>query len=313
MNEKEILRELSKFWKSTKRVPNIPGDDALFIKENTGKILSLSIDCSIEGTHFNRELLTMKEVGYRSMAGALSDLAAKGSSPLTALVDMHINQGVSKRDINELYRGFEECCNIFNCTIGGGNIAYSDCFSISISVVGESLNVVERDKSKEGDNIYVTGDIGRVAGFFKLVKDNADIPESILTKFKHPIPRFTEMQKILKITDVHASIDISDGLGIDLGRMADMSNTDMFVYFDKIPVHPSMHIFSREELYELVVSSGEEYEIAFTAPVNASIPISLAKEIGKVKKGNGRVFLKAEDRLKEISNAGFLHGNKKPF
>lgn len=305
-SEDRLIDFLKGFEIKQKRVIGNIGDDCAYISEDGNKIIAISVDSQVEGVHFKRKWFSPYYIGFRAMASALSDLAAKGAHPLLALVDLHISKSDTEEFIQGVYKGMFELSLKLGFSIGGGNISRDNRFSLSITVVGEitkKTGVPRRDGAKVGDNIYLTGDIGRSKLFLELVEKD-EVPKEVFEKFATPIPKFAIMHNIMSRYNISSSIDISDGLGIDAKRLALSSRIDIYLYEDKIPLHPVIKRYGKDVFFAL--SSGEEYEVMFTSKdLIEKKGISL---IGKVKDGNGRVFIKTQKgRTIDVGKLGFEH------
>lgn len=313
MREDQLLQKLQRFWGISPEIVVPNGDDTLVLKHDSEKFLLLTVDTGLENVHFTTRILSYKEIGYRVCAGALSDIAAMGGTPLTILIDLEIPPYLEEYEIISIYEGIEELQKNYNFSIGGGNIVKGSRLRLTITILGEVEKeyFLTRSSVKDNDYIYVTGDLGRAAMFldsiYGLLNTEKEILKIFREKFAHPEPRIKLMKELKEKYRIHAAIDISDGLGLDLGRMAKASGVDILIMGDSIPLHPVMEKINidKKQLLFKVVQSGEEYEVAFSSPDEISHP--LVSKIGHAIKGTGRVILKLEGEDKEISRMGYDH------
>ncbi len=304
-SEDRLIEIFKRFETPKRRIIGKIGDDCAYISEKSGCLIALSVDTQIEGVHFKREWLSPFHIGYRAMASALSDLAAKGAKPLLALVDLHLSPNENEEFIYHLYKGMHALSMKFGFSIAGGNISKSKVFSLSITVAGEikAGGVPKRSGARKGDYVYLTGDVGRCRLFLELV-DREEIPEAVSLKFKSPMPRFKLMWSVFSQYKVTSSIDISDGLGKDAERLARASGVDIYIYENQVPLHPVLKRYGKNAVF--AIESGEEYEVMFTS--KDFIKKRDVTLIGEVRNGNGKAFLITHSGKKiEIGESGFDH------
>jgi len=310
-SEDELLAFLHPFLVSDGKeilVPN--GDDALALDVGGEKAVLLTVDTSLEDVHFTLDLLSFREIGFRAVAGALSDIAAMGGIPITILIDLEIPE-FNAENIREIYEGIEELKDMFHFSIGGGNIVKGPRWRITTTVVGEVEKgyILKRSSFKPKDNIYITGDLGRVLFYLEHYNKPDPLIEKgyLREKFARPIPRIKEIQALKSKYKIHGAIDISDGLGLDLTRVAKSSNVKIVINLEKVPFWEKLKIFEqdKEKLLMKVVSSGEEYEVCFSSP--DTIQEDGVHWIGYVEEGSGGVIGKIGSKSINISNLGYDH------
>ncbi|MDI6851827.1 MAG: thiamine-phosphate kinase [bacterium] len=313
MNEDELLKILSKYWgrEDNLIIPN--GDDTLAISAYGDLAYLVTVDTSLENVHFTKEILTFEEIGYRAVAGALSDIAAMGGEPVTILIDLEIPEP-QLESIKSIYDGIKILQDEFFFSIGGGNIVHGTRWRLTTTVLGIVRRdyILRRNNFRPGDKVYITGDIGRVYYFFRELKNfhkDQVIFKKLREKVAHPVPRIKEIQELKSKYDLGGAIDISDGLGIDLKRVAEASKVNIVIDLENIPYVEELNYFkNQEDFYFALVSSGEEYEVCFSSKDEIEFP-GVAK-IGEVLEGPGKVFGKLENQLFEISGLGYDHIKK---
>ncbi|MGB9589687.1 MAG: thiamine-phosphate kinase, partial [Candidatus Hydrothermia bacterium] len=272
IREDEIIASLATFFRSHPRVSVGPGDDTAFLLEIPGREFAISVDSSYEDVHFTLDVLTLREVGHRALAGALSDLAAVGAEPITFLVDMHLPRRLASR-ASEIYEGMEELMTAFCISPCGGNLSRGDKLGLSIVVIGEITKgkAITRRGIQPGDLLAVTGDIGRVRAW--LLAEEQGISRGyepwlrrLREKFARPWPAVRQIQRLCMGVELHAAIDISDGLGIDSWRLALASDIELVIDINRLPIDDSVRTMAeraKKTPWELALESGEEYEILF--------------------------------------------------
>ncbi len=301
MDEDRWTERLAKFFVQSDRVPLGPGEDCVHIRQITGREMVVSIDAHREGVHFTLEFLNLRDVGHRSLALALSDLASVGAVPLTYLINLEVPPRLTLDDTVEIYNGFRDLNQEYCISPSGGNLTRGERLALTIVVLGE-VNAQQgllRSQAQEGDYLVVTGDLGRSAAGLMLLKNpelrhslTSNVTEPLIEKFRNPWPRIKDMEYILQLARVHAAIDITDGLGKDLYRMAKRSDVEIVIYEDRLPIHEALMAFTQRihaDPTEFAVASGEELEVAFTISPeefkkieNLRVPVTV---IGEVRPG----------------------------
>ncbi len=318
MREDEILKNIFKFYKSNPRIILGPGDDCAIISEMVNKNLLITNDAFIENIHFKYDLLSFYEIGYKSATAVLSDICAMGGTPIAVLVSLNINQK-SINKIEEIYKGISDVCDKFCISIVGGNIEKYDRLELHLTAIGEVKKdkALLRSNAKIGDLIAITGDIGRSRGYFiayekHLISGVKWWINEMREKFARPIVRFEEINKILSNINVNACIDISDGLGIDGYRMANLSEVQIVIYANKLPIKDSVKFLAKKlEIKDwfIAVESGEEYELLLSIPreeeekiKKLNLPITIIGEVIEDKPG---IYIIDGDLKIDISRRGY--------
>jgi thiamine-monophosphate kinase len=245
------------------------GDDTCAWKNDAG-IELVTIDTLVENVHFTLNTISYEELGWKSLAVNVSDIAAMGGIPLYALVSLGLPGDTDVDDIKKLYEGMLELANQCDVTIAGGDVVRAPQLTISISIMGKTLNdvILKRSAAQPGDQIAVTGYLGTSAAGLRMLIDKLKLDDettSLLRKaHQRPHPRVTEGQTLVK-SGVKAAIDLSDGLMSDLGHICRMSMVGANIHMDKVPINPIVRENFKESATELTLAGGEDYELLFTA------------------------------------------------
>jgi thiamine-monophosphate kinase len=232
------------------------GDDAAVFAAPRGDQLVASVDSAVEGRHFRRGWLTSREIGYRAIAAALSDLAAMAATPVGILVAI----GVPDAWRGELVRiadGIGDALDEANTVIRGGNMTAASELSITTTVFGAAFAPLSRAGVRAGDTIYVTGKLGGAATAIRALESSTDVG-AYRTRFVHPVPRIREARWLAE-RGATAAIDISDGLLGDLRHLAAASDVAITVDVSRVPCMDGVDV-------ETALVSGEEYELVVSAP-----------------------------------------------
>ena len=243
VGEDLLLEKLLRFLPLTAKVIAGSGDDAAIVKgSGRGDLLVLKTDCVVEGVHFDKKA-TPETIGWKAMMRPLSDFAAVSGIPEFALVTLVTGGHKSVAWATGIYRGLARAARRFDVSIVGGETsATSGPAVISISVVGrvEKGQWVSRHGGKPGDHLFVTGQLGN----------------TLTRKHLHFTPRIAESRWLTANFRVHAMMDLSDGLGADLPRLARASKVGFEVDRDALPLAPGATVNG-------AISDGEDYELLF--------------------------------------------------
>ena len=276
MAKEDDFIELAKsFFKPHPRIKVGPGDDGAVISEISTNELVVSVDALIEDVHFRSHWLEYEDMGYRALAAALSDLAAMGARPLTYFVNLELPSELEIDEVRDILQGMSLLGEKYCISAAGGNFTESDRIGIVTTVLGEAPRdgSVLRCCAQEGDIIAISGEVGYVESalrLFKMLPHSVDLNHKLrsgaLMKFRRPAPRFDVMEAVRRIIKPHAAIDISDGLSIDLFRLADLADLEAVIYEDLLPIPEVVRAVAElvgVEPWKLVLSSGEEFELIF--------------------------------------------------
>ena len=219
------------------------GDDCAVIKMAAGNtLLVLKTDCIVEGVHFLPGTSAL-DVGWKAMMRPLSDFAATSALPQFALITFIAPAQTEIAWVKNLYRGLRRAAKRFDVSIVGGETSSTPGpLTISVSVAGfvEKNRRVSRRGGKAGDDLFVTGRLGG----------------AVKRKHLQFVPRIVESRWLTKNFSIHAMMDLSDGLGIDLPRLARASKVGFKIEIEKLPI-------TRGATADNAISEGEDYELLF--------------------------------------------------
>ncbi|ODS31896.1 MAG: thiamine-monophosphate kinase [Candidatus Scalindua rubra] len=258
----------------------------------------------VEGTHFELKKNTPGEIGKKSIACSISDIAAMGCSAKYAVVSICFPHETKTKFAKELFLGMKREADAYDIKIIGGDIV-SGKKMLAINVVmygkNDGLNPVTRSGAKISDAIMVTGTLGG----------------SILRKHIAFKPRLREGLVLNKKFSINSMIDISDGLVADLNHILEESKVGAILYRDKIPISTDAKKLARKTglsaLYH-ALHDGEDYELLFTLSNKESEKLLASKplqvrlsKIGHIKKSNGIVMQDSKGKLRIINPIGYKH------
>ncbi len=294
------------------------GDDAAAWRPD-GALELGTVDTLFEGVHFNLETTPWRDLGWKSLAINLSDIAAMGGVPEYALVALGLPEDTAVADVTALYDGIIELAKETHTAIVGGNISRAPQVSVTITVIGRSLNsdILRRDAARPGDVIAVTGNPGSAAGGLEMLthglKFKSEASEYLKNAFLHPVPRLTEGQALTKL-GVKAAIDISDGLLSDLRHICEESKVSARIFAERLPIHPLLKGSFGDKAQGLALSGGEDYELLFTASTGAinkakaelKCPVSAVGEITAGEPGKIEL-IDAQGKIVKTGKTGWRH------
>ncbi len=317
MNEFEIIKNYFK-----KTVKNNPGalsfNDDVFHEKSTGLVISL--DTYNEGIHyinFKYPNLVIKKI----IRSSISDLICKGVRPKYIFISGSGNKKTfNKKNLKLISMSLLQEQKIFNIKLSGGDTVFSNKSSFSVVSVGYSNNIIERNKVKRNDDIYVTGNLGDSYIGLNILQKKIKLKKKLNEYFikKYFIPDLPiKLQKNL-IKYANSSMDISDGLFSDLKKLINTQNFGFNIYSDLIPISRYLKkiIKKNKKCILKFVSKGDDYQILFTANKKhrkniknlsrrINLKISLIGEITNQKK-DYKIF-KDNKLLKTSNYKGYFH------
>lgn len=230
------------------------------------------VDCQVQGVHFNLDIISWEDLGWKSLAVNLSDIASMGGVPRYALVSLGLPLDTEVEAVVSLYRGMLELAGISGIAIAGGNLSGSPMIFVDINLIGRTAGLegkyLSRSKAVPGDRIAVTGWLGTAAAGLEMLtgklKPGANIASCLKDAFVRPEPRLAE-GRLLVEKGVKVGIDISDGLLSDLGHICKRSGVGAVVEAEKLPIRDEVKSVFGHKSLELALSGGEDYQLLFTA------------------------------------------------
>ncbi len=304
MDEFSFIKWIRSGQKKDKDISIGIGDDCSSIKVNKDKLYLVTTDMLVQDTHFELKKNKPGEIGRKSIACSISDIAAMGCTAKYAVISICFPAKTGTRFAKELYRGMKEEADEYDIKIIGGDVVSSKkLLVINVAMLGENSGVkpVTRSNARAGDAIMVTGTLGG----------------SILKKHATFKPRLKEGLMLNKKFKVNSMIDISDGLLSDLNHILDESKVGAVLYEDKIPVSVDAKKLSRKTglgpLHH-ALNDGEDYELLFTLSDKESerllssgqLSIRVSK-IGHIKKPGGITIRDSNGKLRKIKPMGYEH------
>jgi len=295
------------------------GDDCAILQVPEGHVLAVSTDTLVSGVHFPVNALA-SDIGHKSLAVNLSDLAAMGAEPAWVTLALTL-PNINNAWLVDFSHAFFELANHYGVQLVGGDITRGP-LSISVHVSGflPRGTGLTRGGAKAGDSIFVSGNLGD-AGLGLLVHENkivlpdqlAELQKHALQKLHRPIP---QVNLGLALRDVASSaIDVSDGLAADLSHILVASDCGATINLDQLPLSDGLTLLKRElNPHSLAISAGDDYELCFTVQKNNvnvlnkltnKLGVKITK-IGEIDKKMG-LRLETQGRAVKLPSFGFDH------
>lgn len=302
------------------------GDDAAAFRTDGRLLCLITTDMLVERVHFQREAISGRDLGHKSLAVNLSDIAAMGGTAREAFVAIAIPNECAVAYLEELFEGMKELAGAHAVNILGGDTTRSAAdLVITVTVYGTvpEADILRRDAARPGDVVFCTGFLGDSRAGLHLVLERApaDTPalQALLAAHHRPTPHLAEGRFFAGRPGVRAAIDVSDGLSSDIGHIAEESRVGAQLFADKIPVSENLadycRRFGRSPL-EFALSGGEDYALLVTAAAETAGAIArdfkttFGRElhpIGVITAGPGIELIEPGGRSRPISPTGWDH------
>lgn len=247
------------------------GDDCAEIEWSKNEHVLTTIDTFVEGIHFKREYSSMEYIGLRCMTASVSDIAAMAGYPVYSVVSLSMPPSLELEEAYELFRGLQKTAQHYECPIIGGETTSTlGPITVTVTIIGkiEQGMAIYRTGARVGDSIFVTGTLGdAMAGLFTLERKEQGF-DMLQTKFITPRAHVHLARLLTHSFHLNAMIDISDGLGIDLGHICEESGCGADIWAELLPLSDEFLHFTTTHTIDRIdfaVSSGEEFELLFTS------------------------------------------------
>ncbi len=300
------------------------GDDAAILGVPVGHDLVACVDTMVAGVHFASQTRA-RDLGWKSLAVNLSDLAAMGATPAWALLALTLPES-DRAFVADFADGFAELAAQHRIALVGGDTTRGP---LSVTVVAHGFVppdcALRRDRAQVGDLVFVTGSLGDAAGGLRcldhrdpqaqaLFNAAPDTREFLIERLNRPTPRIAIGVALREFAS--ACIDISDGLIADLGHVAAASDVGIEIEALQLPASSALlALFDADERLALQATGGDDYELAFCVPAAnvAAMQRDLARigggatRIGRVVAGQGVHVLDADGAEIALRRRGWEH------
>ena len=321
--------------KPTLSYPNGIGDDAALRVNTVGERLVITADTFVEAVHFSLEYMSFKEIGYKAMAINISDCAAMGALPDAAMVQVVFPSSLSSKKVeaalHRIYTGIHEALCQYDFPVIGGNLSKGPGWILDITLIGKipaNARPLMRIGAKSNDYLWVTGYPGSSAAgltALQIWKTKKELPSAyrgLVRSHIRPQARIQIGRACALSTDVHAMIDISDGIAKECRTMSYDNNLGIILDDTALPVLPetrALAIQCSKTARNWLLYGGEDYELLFAAAPEFD-PAKLSGKddvcftrIGIVTDAISGVYIReASGVLTAVTDAGWDH-LKKPL
>jgi thiamine-monophosphate kinase len=224
--------------------------------------LVVTQDALLQDVHFRLDSISWRDLGWRAAAVNLSDLAASGATPEGLVVTLGAPGETALGDVLELYEGMAET----GVPVVGGDTVQAERVLLSVTALGRSARVPGRTGARPGDLLVVTGPLGAAGAAFRA------------GRFVRPPLRLEEGRRLAAAAT--AMLDLSDGIAVDAGRIAERSGVRCVVDLDRIPFAPGATVED--------IGFGEDYELLAAVPGD---PLGFTV-VGRCERGDGVALLR---------------------
>ncbi|WP_411292077.1 thiamine-phosphate kinase [Sphingorhabdus sp.] len=280
-------------------------DDVAVIEVGDAALI-ITHDMMAEGVHF-RSNANPEDVAWKLVASNLSDLAAKGAEPVGVLLGFMLGDDAWDR---AFAAGLKKVLAHYHVALLGGdtvaNRGDKRAFGLTALGIASHRPVPSRGGAQVGDILYVTGTLGDALAGFELIDAGFDEVGPLADAFNRPMARLADGRALAPL--VTAMMDVSDGLLLDAERIATASQIGIEIDLSCVPLSPlyvSYRSDSRESRMQ-AASWGDDYQLLFTAPPEAALPVP-ATAVGRVIDGGGLTLKDGANPVKLPPTLGYLH------
>ncbi len=291
------------------------GDDCAVLPVGTDaegreEVLLFTADLLTEGVHFLRRATPARELGRKALAVNLSDIAAMGGRPVATLLSIALPRDAAGTWAEEFMAGYRELSERYATALVGGDTTRSESgITINVTAVGRApaAHVKRRSAARPGDVVFAAGELGASgAGLRDILAGRLDTP--LAAAHRNPEPQVAEGLWLGAREEVHAMMDLSDGLASDLGHILERSAAGAEIDLERIPVAAGSDL-------RTAACGGEDYKLLFTAAADAAEELAAAFRarfgrpvypIGRITAGRELVWMR-DGRPEPLDWHGFTH------
>lgn len=295
------------------------GDDAAVLDRARGEQLVACVDTLVAGVHFPLDTAPA-DLGWKSLAVNLSDLAAMGAAPRFALLALTLPDD-DPAFVRGFGTGFDALARRHAVALVGGDTTRGP-LSISVTALGALPRgaALRRAGARVGDEVWVSGTFGDAAAGLALLagRIGAVTPrdaKALRRRLDRPEPRVALGLALRGLAS--AAIDVSDGLLADLGHVLAASGVGARIERDAVPVSPALRraVPDSESRARLALAGGDDYELVFTAPPSRAARVLAAAaqartrvaRIGRIEASRRLVVVDRDGRPWDPGRRGYVH------
>ncbi len=266
------------------------GDDCAALDQQGPDYLLWTMDTLLEGVHFDLGYTSLRQLGRKSLAVNLSDIAAMGGVPQYALLSLGWPPHRDLEQALEVGRGLGEMAGAYGvAVIGGDTVASPGGVAITVAVLGRvpKGEMLTRAGAGTGDGIYVTGPLGEAAAGLEALRRGLALPEAVRAPLARahldPTPQVAAGRLLAAKGLATALIDLSDGVASDLGHICRQSRVGARLEAQAVPLTPGVLAVAaalKQDPLSLALAGGEDYQLLFTSPQPAALLTRTFAEAG---------------------------------
>ena len=299
------------------------GDDCAVMPFTDDEVQIVTTDLLIEEIHFLRAKISAFQLGFKALAVNLSDIAGMGGTPTGTFLSVAFPKNLGVAWIEKFMEGYRSLSEKENVPLLGGDTTNTpDNIVINVAVTGrmKKSEVKRRSHARPGDYVAVPDNLGDSPGGLQYILDGLPedkFSESLLKQHLTPYPKVSEGRWLAQKEQVHAMMDVSDGVGSDLHHIVKASNVAAELYLEKTPMSDNLRKASKKygwNAEELAYSGGEDYTLLLTVDPEAFEKLAgdFSKTFGRPLQVIGKI-IEGEPGLKYLRNGKPLDGPGKGF
>lgn len=316
LGEFGLIRQIQQLAGSAEHLVKGIGDDCAIQRQKSDWELLTSTDLLIEGVHFNRQWIGMEQLGRKSAAVNLSDIAAMGGQPKSLFLGVASPADISVADLKLFIKGFLAEAERCGATLAGGDTSRSPgplMISVTVQGVVESGRAICRDGANLGDAIYVSGTLGDSALALTALLAGRQPDKYLLGRHNTPTARVGLGRQLLERRLATAMLDVSDGILSDLGHILEATGLGAELALAALPLSDCFRLALQQDqqLVDLALAGGEDYELLLTSADHclsdmAELEPKLTK-IGTICQTPGLRIKNVDGSLYQCLRGGFDH------
>ncbi len=280
------------------------GDDGAVLRPTPGTHQVQVMDTLVEAVHFPANVAA-RDIGYRSVAVNLSDIAAMGGRPRWMTLALTL-WDKDEEWVEAFAAGLYEAAAEHDVALVGGDTTQGDSVVVTVHMSGEvdEGTAILRSGAKPGDTVFVTGTIGDAAAGLELFREGI-VDDDLVRRFLRPVARIATGLQLAK--KASAAIDVSDGLVADLRKLLDASGVGATIDIENVPLSTALLArFDIDSARRFALTGGDDYELCFTAPAAAVVGVEDITAIGTVTQNRDLVCRDAGE-IVEVDDRGYRH------
>jgi thiamine-monophosphate kinase len=277
-------------------LPNTIGDDGAILCPPAGCELVVTTDVLVDGVHFSDRTTTPFDVGWRSVAANLSDLAAMGAVPLGITVGLSLPPDLPVVWLEQLYTGMQACLDRYGTGIVGGDLTRSSIITVAITALGAVKvdKIIARSTAQVGDAIVVTGyhgdshaglqllldpELGRDLSWFQDAADLELHRQILINAHQRPQPRLDVIPILDRLRAGTSEIfpisgmDSSDGLADAIDQICRSSQVGAILTRSSLPISPSLSQIFPDTTVASALYGGEDFELVLCMPESIAVDL----------------------------------------